>query len=78
MPDQIHHPSIRFVAQHLAMCLAGYELDCEANDEPVNQDAIVHSFMGNGASSELRVRDCYEFLYEIGYWNRNRNQENPS
>jgi hypothetical protein len=61
------------VASHFNMMIAGYQLDCEANNEKPNSNAIVSSFMGNGASSDLYVEDCIKFFKEIGYWKENSN-----
>lgn len=57
---------ITHLASHFGLVLAGYELDQEAVGEPVNQDAVVHAFSGNGASSMLRVKDVYAFLRTCG------------
>ncbi len=77
MSEILKNEAIRNIASHFAMMLAGYELDCEANNEPVNMEAIVSWFMGNGASSSLSVRDVYEFLYATGYWSRDRDSRSP-
>jgi hypothetical protein len=61
-------PATRVLAAHFSMMLTGYELDCEANDKQPDPNAVVSSFMGNGASSSISYDDVVKFLREVGYW----------
>lgn len=56
---------INRVSFFMNMCLAGAKLDCEANHEELSDTTILFSYMGNGASDSLTVKNIKQFLEEV-------------